>query len=87
MYHSNLSNEVIDLDFKCSSSFDDTALIIISQAYLNLVHLDVFNNGGLTDHSITKIAKKCNKLQFLDIGCGGDILVNHSVKLHGHAMG
>src|SRR5581483_11558997 len=36
-------------------------------------HLNVSNNGGLTDHSITKIAKKCDKLQFLDIGFGGDI--------------
>ncbi|CAG8485248.1 11954_t:CDS:2 [Funneliformis mosseae] len=29
---------------------------------------------SLTDHSITKITKKCDKLQFLDIGFGEDII-------------
>ncbi|PKK63173.1 hypothetical protein RhiirC2_789284 [Rhizophagus irregularis] len=48
-------------------------LWIISQVYPNLIHLNVSNNGGLTDHSITKITKKCDKLQFLDIGFSGDI--------------
>ncbi|CAG8512812.1 8380_t:CDS:2 [Funneliformis caledonium] len=48
-------------------------LIKISQVYLNLIYLNVSNNGGLTDHSITKIVKKCDKLQFLDIGFGRDI--------------
>ncbi|RGB24623.1 hypothetical protein C1646_772800 [Rhizophagus diaphanus] len=61
------------IDFERSTGFNDTALIKISQVYPNLIHLNVSNNGGLTDHSITKIAKKCNKLQFLDIGFSGDI--------------
>lgn len=38
------------------------------------INLNIFNNKGLTDHSITKIAKRCNKLQFLDIGYGSDIM-------------
>ncbi|CAG8617995.1 10355_t:CDS:2 [Diversispora eburnea] len=45
----------------------------ISQAYPNLIHLNVFNNGRLTDHSIIELANRCSKLQYLEISWGGNI--------------
>ncbi|CAG8848710.1 44408_t:CDS:2, partial [Gigaspora margarita] len=48
-------------------------LIKISQAYPNLIHLNVFNNCELTDNSIIELASRCSKLQYLEISWGGNI--------------
>ncbi|CAG8684180.1 17225_t:CDS:2 [Gigaspora margarita] len=45
----------------------------ISRAYPNLIHLNVFNNRGLTDHSIIELARRCSKLQYLKINWGRNI--------------
>ncbi|RHZ87265.1 hypothetical protein Glove_38g73 [Diversispora epigaea] len=83
-YYHELSNKVIKkiiesfpniihLDFKRCSGFNDRALIKISRAYPNLIYLNVFNNGNLTDNSIIELARGCPKLQNLEISWGGDI--------------
>ncbi|RHZ86887.1 hypothetical protein Glove_43g35 [Diversispora epigaea] len=61
------------LDRNTKPVYASKALIKISRAYPNLIYLNVFNNGNLTDNSIIELARGCPKLQNLEISWGGDI--------------
>ena len=49
MQINHLFPNIIHLDLEWGEGFDVRVLIKISQACPNLIHLDAFNNGELTD--------------------------------------
>ncbi|PKK50678.1 hypothetical protein RhiirC2_803352 [Rhizophagus irregularis] len=57
-HHSYLSNEIIEK---------------IVEVFPNIIHLDFERSTSFDDTALIKISQKCDKLQFLDIGFGGDI--------------
>ena len=85
MQINHLFPNIIHLDLEWGEGFDVRVLIKISQAYSNLSYLNVYNNGELTDYSIIEIIKKYKKLQFLDIGYAGLIILRNCTGMH--AMG